>query len=85
MSYYNLKDEVNKLQEQTDKLEKLVYKITNNTTSGGALLEGVNSNRFKDKGEHLVPYFQSEIDWRKERIQYIKSKLKGVDELLSDV
>lgn len=85
MSYYNLKDEVNKLQEQVGCLEKLVYTITNNMSSGGALIVGVNTNHFKDKGEYLVPYFQSEIDWRKERIQHIKSKLKSADELLSDV
>jgi hypothetical protein len=44
-----------------------------------------NSKYLVDKGASLIPYFQAEIDLRKERINYIKSKLESVDNLLEGV
>lgn len=83
MSYYLLNREVDKLQDDIKVFEKIINNIQ--SSSGWCIDGSTNSKYLIDKGASLIPYFQAEIDLRKERINYIKSKLESVDNLLEGI
>jgi hypothetical protein len=83
MSYWTLNGEMDKLQDDIKVLERTISEIQ--SSQGWCLGEGANSKHLMDKGAYIVTYFQDEIDFRKERISCIKSKLENVDSLLDGV